>query len=237
MPDRGPPPCRQARTLTTPVPFREGQHLNCSKTPPCPVRWRVEAGLVGAVVLVGSALAGCGGGSSGGKAADANTLLAAGIKLQQQGNSNAARQMFEQVLAKQPSNFYAHYNLGVLDQQAKDNPSALREYGDALTINPNYVPALFNEATIFALSDAALAITTYRRVIALQAHAPTAYLNLGLLEYAHGEQAQGIRDLNTALHQDPSLGPQVPAALLKKVGAYANSASASASASPSPTHT
>src|SRR5436309_768099 len=64
VPDRGPPPCRQARTLTTPAPFREGQHLKCSKTPQCPVRWRVGATFVGAVALVGSALAGCGGGSS-----------------------------------------------------------------------------------------------------------------------------------------------------------------------------
>ena len=206
--------------------------MNCSKQPRCPVPRRFGAGLVGAIVLAGT-LTACGGGSSGGKKADANTLLAAGIKLQQQGDANGARSLFEQVLAKAPNNFYAHYNLGVLDQQAKDNPSALREYGAALTINPNYVPAMFNEATIFALSDPTLAITTYRRVIALQPHAPTAYLNLGLLEYAHGEQAQGIRDLNTALHQDPSLGPQVPPAVLKKVGAYANSTSAS----PSPTHT
>lgn len=178
------------------------------------------------------ALTACGG-SSGGKPADANTLLQAGIKEQQKGDSNAARQLFEQVLAKQPNNFYAHYNLGVLDQQAKDNASALREYGTALTINPSYVPAMFNEATIFASTDPALAIATYRRVVALQPKAPTAYLNLGLLEAAHGELAQGIRDLNTALHQDPTLGPQVPPALLKKVGAYANS---HATTTPTPTH-
>ena len=203
--------------------------MNCTKLPVCRISPRHVAGLLSALMLTG-ALAACGG-SSGGKAADANTLLQAGIKMQQKGDSNAARQLFEQVLAKQPNNFYAHYNLGVLDQQAKDNASALREYGAALTINPDYVPALFNEATIFATTDAELAITTYRKVILLQPKAPTAYLNLGLLEAAHGEMAQGIKDLNTALHQDPTLGPQVPPALLKKVGAYANSAP-----SPTPTH-
>lgn len=188
---------------------------------------------MGMVTLL-TAVTACGSGGDS-KAADANTLLAAGIKAQQQGNVDAARQLFEQVLAKQASNFYAHYNLGVLDQQAKDTASALREYGAALTINPNYVPAMFNEATIFALTDPSLAITTYRRVVALQPKSPTAYLNLGLLEAAHGEVPQGIKDLNTALHQDPSLGPQVPAPLLKKVGAYANGASPTPSASP--THT
>lgn len=201
--------------------------------PDCPNYRRYGAGLVGALSLVGL-LTACGGGS-GGKPADANTLLQAGIKEQQKGDTNAARQLFEQALAKQPNNVYAHYNLGVLDQQAKDPASALREYGAALTINPNYVPAMFNEATIFAVSDPMLAIATYRRVVALQPKAPTAYLNLGLLEAAHGEVAQGIKDLNTALHQDPTLGPQVPPALLKKVGAYANSG-ATASPTPTPTH-
>ena len=208
--------------------------MNCVKLPVCPNYRRYAAGLVGTLAFLG-AITACGG-SSGGKAADANTLLQAGIKEQQKGDSNAARQLFEQVLAKQPNNFYAHYNLGVLDQQAKDNASALREYGAALTINPDYVPALFNEATIFATTDAELAITTYRKVILLQPKSPTAYLNLGLLEAAHGEMAQGIKDLNTALHQDPSLGTQVPPALLKKVGAYANSG-ANSSPAPTPTHT
>jgi tetratricopeptide (TPR) repeat protein len=188
----------------------------------------VGAGVVALLAL----LTACGGSSDASKPADANTLLAAGIKAQQQGNANAARQLFEQVLAKQPNNFYAHYNLGVLDQQAKDDAAALREYGAALTINPRYVPAMFNEATIFATTDPNLAITTYRRVVALQPKAPTAYLNLGLLEAAHGELAQGIKDLNIALHQDPTLGNQVPPGLLKKVGAYAN-----ATPSPSPSHT
>lgn len=208
--------------------------MNCPKLPLCRGRRSFSTGSIAAGTLLGALLFGgltaCGGGSDG-KAADPNTLLAAGIKLQQEGNANAARQLFEQVLDKQPSNFYAHYNLGVLDQQAKDTASALREYGAALAINPNYVPALFNQATIVAVNDPTAAIETYRRVIALQPHAPTAYLNLGLLEATHGEMAQGIKDLNTALHQDPSLGPQVPPALLKKVGDYANSTS------PTPTHT
>lgn len=203
--------------------------MNCSKLPQCPDSRRVTAGVLGLVALLGG-LTACGGGS-GGKSADPNTLLAAGIKAQQQGDANGARQLFNQVLAKQPGNYYAHYNLGVLDQQAKDDAGALREYGAALTINPNYVPAMFNEATIFALTDPTLAIATYRRVVALQPKAPTAYLNLGLLEAAHGELAQGVKDLNTALHQDPSLGGQVPPALLKKVGAAANSPT------PTPTHT
>jgi tetratricopeptide (TPR) repeat protein len=208
--------------------------LNDSSVPTCPFHHPFFTAVAGAVAFLGL-LTACGGGSDG-KPADANTLLAAGIKAQQQGDTNAARQLFEQVLAKQPNNFYAHYNLGVLDQQAKDTASALREYGAALTINPSYVPALFNEATIFAGSDPALAITTYRRVITLQPKAPTAYLNLGLLEAAHGELQQGIKDLTTALHQDPSLGPQIPRALLKKVGDYAHS-SATPTPTPSPSHT
>src|SRR5947208_2612743 len=78
MPDRGPPPCRQGRTLTTPVPHREGNPLNCSTVSVCPIRQRRVTALAGLVTLV-AALAGCGGGSGGGKSsANPNTLLAAG---------------------------------------------------------------------------------------------------------------------------------------------------------------
>lgn len=193
--------------------------MNGSKRSVCP-NFRTAA-LLGTLALgAATSLAACGGGSSG--QASPNVLLNAAIAAEQAGNVTGAKQMFEEVLKKQPSSYLAHYNLGVMYQQARDSARALQEYGQALAINSGYVPALFNEATIFAQTDPALAITTYRHVIALQPKAPTAYLNLGLLEAAHGEELQGIKDLNTALHQDPALGPSVPKALLAKVGAYAN---------------
>jgi tetratricopeptide (TPR) repeat protein len=199
---------------------------------------RVAATAVALAIMVAGVASCAGSGSGGSQNANAATLLAAGIKAQQQGDLNAARQLYEQVVVKQSGNVYAHYNLGVIAQAQKDPQTALREYGAALTANPNYVPALFNEATIYAVTNPTLAIATYRQIVKLQPNAPTAYLNLGLLEAQTGQMAVAIRDLSTALHQDPALGKGLPKRLLNKVGQAANAsggASASASTSPSAT--
>jgi tetratricopeptide (TPR) repeat protein len=173
-------------------------------------------------VLAVATLAACSGGSAGGKPPTVTSLLNAGIAAQQQGRVDAARQLFEQVLAKDPGNVYAHYDLGVIAQGANDKQTALHEYGAALVANPRYVPALFNEATIWAATDPSLAMATYRQIVQLQPQAPTAYLNLGLLEVKAGQRAAGVRDLNTALHQDPTLATGVPKKLRTQVGRYAN---------------
>jgi Tfp pilus assembly protein PilF len=202
------------------------------------VRRRLAAAVVGASVA--AALAGCSG-SSGGtdKRATAATLLSAGLKAQERGDANAARQLFEQVLEKDPNNLYAHYNLGVIAQTDQDDQAALREYGAALTANPSYVPALFNEATIYGVTDPTLAIATYRQVIKLQPHAPTAYLNLGLLEAQTGQVGRGVRDLTIALHQDPTLASGIPKKLLHKVSkaVKASASPSTAPSSPSPSST
>lgn len=175
------------------------------------------------------------GGSSDGKKPSASTLLSAGLAAEQKGQLDAARQLFEQVLAKDPGNVYAHYNLGVLAQQDDDTTTALQEYGRALAADPRYVPALFNEATIWGTTNPTLAIATYRQIVQLQPKAPTAYLNLGLLEEQAGQRKQALRDLLTALHQDPTLASRLPRKLLNQVGSAASSSpSPSALASPSP---
>jgi len=180
-----------------------------------------------------AATAACNGASSGGKPATVDSLLGAGIAAQKDGRLDAAKQLFQQVLAKDPGNVYAHYDLGVIAQTQNDPQTALHEYGAALVANPKYVPALFNEATIWTTSDVPLAITTYRQIVQIQPQAPTAYLNLGLLEAKTGQRAAAVRDLNTALHQDPTLASGVPKSLLKDVGRFSKQHPAAASASPS----
>lgn len=149
-------------------------------------------------------------------------ILSQALSLQEQGNLDAAKAAFKEVLRRTPDNAIAHYDLGVIAQQQKENPAALQEYAAALAITPTYVPALFNTATIYGSTDPALAITTYRKITKLQPMAPTAYLNLGLLELEAGQQKQGFADLETALRQDPGLinglSPSVTAELRKSRG-------------------
>ncbi len=191
-------------------------------------RSRIAACAVVAATLVAVA-SGCGSSSSGGQKASPGNLLAAALQLQQQGKLNAAKQLYEQVVQAQPDNYYAHYDLGVIAQQAGDDTGALADYGAALTANPKYVPALYNEATIYAKTDPALAITTYRQVLAIQPVAPTAALNLGLLEFAHGQRQQGLHDLGIAITQDSSLLAQIPKHLQHLVQAATSSSTSSPS--------
>jgi tetratricopeptide (TPR) repeat protein len=174
--------------------------------------------------------AGCGGGSSG-QSPNAATTLSAALKLQQQGKYDDAAQLYQQVIATQPNNLFAQYDLGVV-RQATNNPvGALSAYGAALTINPKYVPALYNEATIYAVTDPVLAISLYREIVRLQPTAPTAYLNLGFLEIKHGAPKQGVSDLATAVKQDSSLLSRVPKNLQGVVAAL-NSPTPTNSATP-----
>lgn len=153
---------------------------------------------------------------SNAKQPTAEQLVAAGLSALQQGNEKAALTAFQSAEQKDAKNFYAHYNLGTLYQKQGNTTLALQEYGLALEVNPKYVPALYNSATIYGATNPQLAITTYKQVIDLQPKAPTAYLNLGLLEAKLGLFAQAGKDLQKALEQDGSLATQIPKDVFKK---------------------
>jgi tetratricopeptide (TPR) repeat protein len=158
-------------------------------------------------------LAGCGGSSADNGAKHPELTFRAALQLEKQGDISGSAQLFQQVIKAQPDNYVAMYNLGVIAQEQHNLPAALYQYGRALKVNPRYVPALFNAATIYALRSPLLAIAIYRRILTLQRVAPTAYLGLGKLEIKHGQPRRGVRDLAAALSQDPSLLPQIPAHL------------------------
>jgi tetratricopeptide (TPR) repeat protein len=176
-----------------------------------------------AATLVAVASA-CGGGSSSNGAKNPTATFSAALQLQKQGKLSAAAQLYQQVITAEPTNVFARYDLGVVDQASNDPVGALQAYGEALTINPKYVPALYNEATIYATTDPISAISLYRQIVVLQPTAPTAYLNLGLLEIKHNAPKQGVSDLTTAVKQDSSLLTTLPKHLQGLVSALASPA-------------
>lgn len=140
------------------------------------------------------------------------------MDLLRQGNTQAAQQLFTKALAKSPNDPVAHYDLGLAYQQTGDLRHALVQYNRALLLNSRYVPALFNEAVIYSLHDVPLAIFYYRKVTAMQPTAPTAFLNLGLLEsQIKALHRRAVQDLKRAVDQDPSLRPRIPADLRAEV--------------------
>lgn len=177
-------------------------------------------GLRGALVLLLAVplAAACGGGGKSPTTATSKppfkALIGAGVDLLRQGNSSAAEQLFEQAVARAPSNPVGHYDLGVVLQASGDRRGALHQYRLAVADDAQYTPALFNEAVLLASRDAPLAIFYYHQIIAAKPDSPTALLNLGLLEASTGYPRRFVDPpLRKAVALDPALRSLIPSKL------------------------
>jgi tetratricopeptide (TPR) repeat protein len=171
---------------------------------------------------LGLSLVACGGAgkSSSTASADYATLVDAGTHLLNEGNASAAAQLFEKAIAKDPAAPVGHYDLGVVYEHRGQTKNAMREYSRALAADPNYVPALYNKASILRSSRPLVAIFYYQKVVSLRPKAATALLNLGLLLTAQpGSRAVGLRALAKAIRLQPSLRSDLPAPLQAVVSA------------------
>ena len=165
---------------------------------------------------IACAVAACGSSSTPSQPrASIATTLAAGSAALRQRDYWAGEQLFLQVIKRDPGNVAAYYNLGVAYQDQHDRRDALRAYAKAQALDQNFVPVLFNRAVLFSQNDPQLAMFLYRRAISLQHDAPTAYLNLGLLEAAQGRllREQAKDDLAMAVKLEPSLASRIPDSL------------------------
>src|ERR1700722_18395327 len=108
-----------------------------------------------AVVLIGL-LGACSGSKQAAKTSF-SVDIGAGQAVFNRGNFNAAQQLFQRALQLQPSSPLAHYDLGTTYGAEGQTDSALEQYALALRSDPNYWPALYNQATIEAVHDPALA--------------------------------------------------------------------------------
>jgi tetratricopeptide (TPR) repeat protein len=139
------------------------------------------------------------------KAVDPDRALAEGLAQQQAGNIDAAAEQYQLVLDARPTDKYANYNLGVLEQTQRPR-LAEGYYRAALDADPTFVPALFNLAILRTRAEATQeAIDLYLRVIAAQSDYAAAYLNVGLLYRDAGRSGQADRYVNEALALDPTL--------------------------------
>ena len=80
-------------------------------------------------------------------------LLQLGIASAQAGDIEQAVATFETVLAVEPGNAFANYNLGVLAQQAGDTAAAIAYYDAAIATDPNFTSAMYNKAILLEESD------------------------------------------------------------------------------------
>jgi tetratricopeptide (TPR) repeat protein len=138
----------------------------------------------------------CGSGKS--KSEQAADTLQRGLEAQRQGRLDEAAAAYHNVLDLEPRNKFAFFNLGLIDQTSGRPRAAENNYRLALSIDPDFTPALFN-----------LAIELYRQVIALNPEDAGPHLNLGLLLRSIGQETEADAEIQRAVQLDPGLGARL----------------------------
>jgi len=139
-------------------------------------------------------------------AADA---LARGLKAHTAGNLAEASKDYHDVLAHDPNNKFAYFDLGVIDQAAGRNAEAEGNYRSALKTDPDFEPALFNLAILRTAIDINEAISLYRHAAAVSPNEATVHLNLGFALRQAGDVAAGEAELARAVQLDPALQSRI----------------------------
>jgi tetratricopeptide (TPR) repeat protein len=148
-------------------------------------------------------LAACGSGSSASQSVAQN--LTAGITAQNAGDYATATSYYEKVLATEPKNPTALYDLGDVDQLQNMIPAAKAKYLAALAIDPNFISAMYNLATLEGDSSPNDARVLYQEIIKLSPQYANAHFNLGYVLIALGQRKAGLAEINQGVKLDPSL--------------------------------
>jgi tetratricopeptide (TPR) repeat protein len=146
------------------------------------------------VVALGGTAAAC----SAGHPAAADTLRA-GIAAQRAGDLGAAEDLYGQVVADEPRNAIALYDLGTVQLARGELGDAERSFRAALDARPSFPQALYDLAIVRSRVGATQeAIDLYRRVLAANPNDAAAHKNLGLLLQASGRTGAATKQLAIA---------------------------------------
>ena len=138
---------------------------------------------------------------------DSSTLYRLGTLLMRNGQTDKARAVLEQALAKQPDLAEASNDLGTLLAQGGDLPAAIERFRAALRAAPDYPDALNNLGyALLLLGRESEARELYEKALALQADFPEALNNLGLILGRRGELAAAEARFRQALERRPDYG-------------------------------
>jgi len=146
-------------------------------------------------------------------AGTANTLVQRALAALGHGQPDEARADFESVLAIDPADTDASFDLGVLDQRQHRGAAAAAAYEQALFLDPRFTPALFNLAVLDTPASPGVAINLYRRILRIKPADVDTEFNLGLLLVKSGQRTEGEQLLNGAVRSDPSLAARLPAGI------------------------
>ncbi|MFE5856145.1 tetratricopeptide repeat protein [Streptomyces sp. NPDC056500] len=147
-----------------------------------------------------------------GKMLAADALLESGLLQVRHQDIPNAKATFRRVLALDPKNKFAWYNLGVLAQNEGRQADAHHAYDAALKTDSSYTSALFNKALLLETGDPDAALNLLRRAVAADPKASTAYFHIGETLARKGLDKQARAAYRQAVELDPSLRSHVPQA-------------------------
>jgi tetratricopeptide (TPR) repeat protein len=169
--------------------------------------------IVSSVVAAAMLLSACGGAASAQQsdAQKAGVLLSSGLAAHKAGRTDEATADYKKVLTLDPTNEWAHYNLGLIEQINGQSVAAEADYRAALAVDANLIGALYNLAILRGSSAPDEAAALYRRAISANPKMAVAHLNLGFLLISMGNRAEGKAELDQAVALDPTLQKRLPA--------------------------
>jgi len=139
--------------------------------------------------------------------------FSAGLAALTQGKDQQAATYFKELVAANPRDSNAEYNLGLAEAYLNEPAAAEAAYQRAIAIDPKMTSALYNLADLQEAHDPQLAIATLRRVLAIDPNNTSAQFNLGYWLEQRGKIAEGEALLGKAIAADPSLRSRVPAGI------------------------
>jgi tetratricopeptide (TPR) repeat protein len=134
-----------------------------------------------------------------------STLLKQGLSQASAKQLSQAETTFKNVLLLDPKNVYALYNLGVIDQTQNNTAGAIVYYNKALNANNTYTPAMYNKAIILEATDLDAALALYKKIVAINPKASTAYLRMAFVYAKQGQDAKADQARAKAIALDASL--------------------------------
>jgi tetratricopeptide (TPR) repeat protein len=133
------------------------------------------------------------------------SLLQSGLTQAGKKNWSVATTSFKKVLAIDPSNVYANYDLGWIAQSTGNSNEAISYYSKALGANAAYTPAMYNEAILLESSHPQQAIAMYQKIVSVNPKASSAYLRMALVQAEQGDTAAAKANDAKAVSIDPAL--------------------------------
>ena len=134
-----------------------------------------------------------------------NVIFNRAVKNHQEGKTDIAQDLYNQVLKNNPNHSQALNNLGIIFKGLGDNQKAKECYEKAIEINPDYSDAYHNLAVIFQnLKNYQKAKECCEKLIAINPNYADAHNNLGVILQDLGENQKAKECYEKAIEINPN---------------------------------